>query len=157
MWDVLQTAVAVLGGGFGGALLRFAPEVLSFFKRKMDYKQERDMRILDGEIASKHGAERLAQIIAAGEVTVNDREAEAYTLALKAQTIKTGSKFFDGLNVSVRPITHYFYLLWFAGSHVAMLWVDDVTASKLWGPPQDAIIAGLLSFWFVNRVFFHQK
>jgi len=154
---ILSTILSVVTGGLGGGLLRLAPELIGLFKRKMDYKQEMRLRELDAEIAAKHGAQRLQEIVEGGAVKLELAQADAYREALKAQSIKSGIPWLDGINISVRPVITYGYFFWFVVSHVAAMWVTEEVYSRMWGPEESLVLSGILSFWFVNRVIHHSR
>jgi len=154
---ILDALVAVVTGGLGGGLLRLAPELIGLFKRRMDYTQETKLRQLDADIASRHGAQRLQEIIEEGDVKLDLAQADLHRLALQSQSIKSGIPWLDGINISVRPVITYGYFLWFIASHVAAMWVSAEVYNRMWGPEESLVLSGILSFWFVNRVIHHSR
>jgi hypothetical protein len=79
--------------------------------------------------------------------------------AIKAQSQLTGNKIVDGLNMLVRPLTtYYIVLLWgckkTAEIIFAMQTSDTVHALiSTWTENDQAMLTGVLTFWFVGRVF----
>ena len=88
---------------------------------------------------------------------------EAQKVALQSQVQKTGIRWVDAANFAVRPLTTYYFLLFYglvklATLIVAMRASDPwIAILQVWTENDASILAGILAFWFVGRVFDKQK
>lgn len=148
----------------GGGLMRLLPEVVAFFNRKQDNSHELAMLDKQAELEKTRSAMRQQEITTQGQVDMNVAELAALSEALKGQMQVTGNAFVDTLNFLVRPAVTYFLLLLYALSKVAMfvLAVQHGVAGwdaiiKVYDEEDRAMLSGILSFWFVGRVFDKSK
>lgn len=168
---MLELLGSVLTGGIGGALLRLAPEVIGLFRGKSDNKHEYRMRQLDRDIAKDGGAQKLREIDMRGQADLANKDMLAYITTLKHQAQRTGIRWVDAWNSAIRPgITTAYMLMWGfvkltmgVGLLAASLGAPETGsailagADAMWGPNDDMALSGLLSFWFVGRVFDKRK
>lgn len=145
---------------FGGGLMRLLPELFAFFNKKTDNSHELAMLDKQVELEKTKSAMRQDEIRTQGEADMNVKELDALTEALKSQMQMTGNKLIDGLNFLVRPLTTYFFLLMYALAKIAMFAIAIKsglsgweTILKIYDAEDRAILSGILSFWFVGRVF----
>ena len=143
----------------GGALVRFAPEVLKFFDRKNERAHEALM--FDKSIESDRVKGQMA--IAIQESQANSAydvgALQAYVESIKAQAMPTGVKWVDAMSALVRPAITFAYFGLYAGCRIASLAImmgsgatakDIVTAA--WTAPDMEVLSGILSFWFMDRI-----
>jgi hypothetical protein len=136
----------LLSLGLGG-ILRLAPEVLDFFDRKA-------RRAHDVVMADK-GLEK-------GAI---DAEGVALAEAVKAQGVLTGIRWADALNVLVRPVITYWWVIilytaYLVASFVVILDSGEGMAAsivRLFGANEKGIVNTIISFWFVDRVIRYQR
>lgn len=148
----------LLGTLFGGAF-RLAPEIM----KHLDAKNERghELAMFDKQLTadaarSKHSIDQIeAQSVSAS----NAAEMQAIIEATKAQAVRTGIAWVDAASALMRPlITFWWVILLYTAALVAQfivlvdngaLYVEAIL--KLWGPDERAIVASIISFWFVDR------
>lgn len=153
---MILSLLSMLGGG----LLRLLPEVFAFLNKKTDNEHELAMLDKQAELEKTRSAMRQQEIETQGQVDFNVAELQALGEALKGQMQTTGNVFVDALNFLVRPMTTYFFLLMYALAKIAMFMVAmksglDTwqTVLKIYDAEDRAMLSGILSFWFVGRVF----
>ncbi len=159
MWETLA------GGVVGGAL-RLIPEALTFFDKKNDRKHE--LAMLDKQVAADtlRGSQALEKTKVEGDISQTVKGMEAFVEAVKGQAKpleNTGSKwinFVNGLNQSVRPVIAYLLVSAYLTIKImgcVALWQDGVVAMDIakimYTEDDQAILAGVLNFYFLNRVF----
>ena len=149
----------LLGGLLGGAF-RLAPEILKWIDRKAEREHELAMQDKALEFEKLRGAQRMAEINAAGDAAWNTGAIEALKEAVAGQGRPTGVKWADALSSSVRPIiTYWFMALYCAAKTAAFVgaidagaeWIPAIQAA--WTEADQALWAGVLNFWFLGRVF----
>lgn len=152
----------VLGGILGG-LSRLAPEVFKFIDRKSDRKHELDMLAaslaadkarLEGQLAIATSATQQAEFTSA---------LSALQEAVKGQSEKVGIGWIDGISSLVRPtVTYIVFIMWVIVKLASLGTVLRHSTSLdefsklviLWWVPNDqAMLAAILNFWFMGRVF----
>ena len=147
----------LLGGLLGGAF-RLAPEILKWLDRKGERGHELAMQDKALEFEKLRGAQRMAEIGASADAAWNTGALEALRESVMAQGRSSGVKWADALSISVRPvITYWFMALYCAAKTAAFAAV--VTAGADWGvailhawtEADQALWAGVLNFWFLNR------
>ena len=153
---MILTLLSMLGGG----LMRLLPEVFAFLNKKTDNAHELAMMDKQAELEKTRSAMRQQEIETQGQVDFNIAELNALGEALKSQMQVTGNSVVDTLNFLVRPLTTYFFLLMYALAKLAMFVVAmksglDTweTVLKIYDAEDRSILAGILSFWFLGRVF----
>jgi hypothetical protein len=149
----------LLGGLLGGAF-RLAPEVLKWLDRRGERGHELAMQDKALEFEKLRGAQRMAEIGAAGDVAWNTGAIEALKEAVAGQGRASSVKWADALSASVRPVITY----WFMGLYCAAktaAFAAAVAGGASWGAAilhawteaDQALWAGVLNFWFLGRVF----
>jgi hypothetical protein len=149
---------ALVGGALGG-LFRFAPEVLKFMDRKGDRAHE--LAMFDKQLAAdaQKSAEQLAAINAQHLADADNKDLDALIAAVNVQGAKTGVGFVDAINALVRPVLTFY---WCIGLYTAVLYARwavlqgqgvaaEAAILQLWGPSEMALVASMMSFWFVDR------
>lgn len=157
---MILTLLSMLGGG----LMRLLPEVMTFLNRKQDNSHELAMLDKQAALEQARSTMRQQEITTQGQVDMNVAELAALSEALKGQMQVTGNGFVDTLNFLVRPMTTYFFLIMYALAKIAMFAIAIRsglagwdTILKVYDPEDRAILSGILSFWFVGRVFDKNK
>lgn len=130
-----------------GAILGFFssvfPDLLKLLQDRRDKAHE--LRILDLQMqqqAQGH-TERLAEIEASFFAE------EMKRLAMQGKNDRTGIRWVDALNASVRPVIAYAFFLVYAAVK-AMQWQADLPW-LLWTDEDKAIFAAIISFYFGSR------
>lgn len=152
---MVETLVGTLFGG----LFRMAPEILKWMDRKDERKHELSM--FDKQLEADHmkGDQALAQINANAAAAMGAGEIQALIEATKAQAVPSGIRWVDGINSLMRPlITFWWVVVLYTAALVAQyLFLIDGGSSmaaailKLWGVEEKALVASIVSFWFVDR------
>lgn len=145
---------------FGGGLMRLLPEVFSFLNKKTDNKHELDMLDKQFALESTRAAARVHEIEVQGNINETLALLEAQKEAQKSQMQITNVGWVDAANFLVRPITTYYFLLMYGAAKAAMFVTaiyGDVTGweaiLRIYDAEDRAILASILAFWFVGRVF----
>lgn len=152
---MIETLVGTLFGG----LFRMAPEILKWVDRKDERKHELSMFEKQLQADTLKGNQVLEHINANAAAAMGAGEIQALIEATKAQARQTGIKWVDGLNSLMRPlITFWWVVVLYTTALVAqfLFLVDsgaDVTQAilALWGVEEKALVASIVSFWFVDR------
>ncbi|KAA3649402.1 MAG: hypothetical protein DWQ11_18850 [Proteobacteria bacterium] len=148
----------LLGTLFGG-LFRLAPEALKWLDRKDERKHELAMFDKQLEADKLKGDQAIAQIDAQADATIGAAEIQAIIEATKAQAAQTGIRWVDAFNALMRPTITFW---WVIVLYSVALWArfDVLVAGgqsnvqailALWGTDEKAIVASIISFWFVDR------
>ena len=128
--------------GFAGAML---PDLLAIFRECSDRQYEKDML----EMQLKQQALGLTERL--DEVRLEQAGAERQALY---RTWASGVKWVDALNGSVRPVLAYaFFLLYATTKCLQFNQHPSPLPWLLWGEEDQAIFAGIISFYFGQRAF----
>jgi hypothetical protein len=172
--SILGTTGATLLGGGLGAVLRLAPEILKLVDRGNERKHE--LALLDKNTAAeaaraKAGLQEHQLVADSAQITAG---IAALQEAVKGQGQLTGIKFVDAINATVRPVLTYGLVLPYvfgklmtftaliyngianAGVQITPA-VVQAAISATYTPSDMAILAGILNFWFLGRVFDKQS
>ncbi|HEY6019158.1 MAG TPA: hypothetical protein VIY48_04440 [Candidatus Paceibacterota bacterium] len=160
---MIETLLTLFGGGLGG-LLRFVPEIIKFFGDKQDREHEYRMTQLQLDIDKARSEQAIDLVHANGDMAQAAGEMQAYIEAIKGQSVRSGVKWLDGLNQSVRPVVTYWWMSLFTVYKIAtiyaayLVWttLDDFIA-KLWTTQDAGVLSMILGFWFVDRAIRNQK
>lgn len=165
---LLNGAVATGIGGALGGLLRLAPEVLKIFDRKNERKHELALLDKNTEAEKARAASGLREHELQADTAQIAGALDALKEALKGQFQRTGIRWVDALNQSVRPILTYliagpyamgkclvFAALLYVGMVKQGLSPEMVTAAlaATYTFADMAILSGILNFYFLGRVF----
>ena len=152
---MIETLFSLLGGG----MLRVVPEILGFMSKKDDNSHELAMLKFQVELESLKSAGRQAEIAIQGEVDQMLAALKAQGDALAGQMKQTGIWWVDALNTLVRPLTTYWFLFLYSVVKISTIiaaWGEAGVWTAIiasWTKDDMAILSGILSFWFVGRVF----
>jgi hypothetical protein len=130
--------------GFFSSLL---PEALKILQDKSDKKHELQILTMQMKIQQSGASDKLAEINAMADI----EEAKAIY-----QTYNIGVKWLDALNGTVRPVLAYaFFMLYGMIKYyqIKVIGFDAVinNVELLWNVEDQAIFAGIISFYFGNR------
>ena len=154
--------LTILGTLLGGAF-RIAPLLVQFFDKKNERDHEARMfdKQLEADKLKAAAAKDLA--IVQGDNAATLADINAMIEATKAQGQKTGIKIVDGINALVRPTLTFWWCIVLESVALAAGYitlrahgiaaVDAITL--MWGEPEKAIVASIISFWFVDRAIRH--
>ena len=147
----------LLGGLLGGAF-RLAPELLKWLDRRGERGHELAMQDKALEFEKLRGAQRMDEIHASADAAWNTGAIESLREAIAAQGKRSGVRWADALSVSVRPIITYWFMALYCAAKLATFaaaltagqgWA--VAATQAWTEADQALWAGVLNFWFLNR------
>lgn len=152
---MIETLIGTLLGG----VFRMLPEVLKWLDRKDERKHELSM--FDKQLsADKMRADAQQQALQTqSDMTMGQAELAAMIAATTAQATQTGVKWVDALSSLMRPlITFWWVIVLYSVALVARFWVLVQAGTSnldavvlLWGADEKAIVASIISFWFVDR------
>ena len=160
----MEGFITLLGGGLGG-LLRLAPELLKWADRKNERKHELAMLDKQNEADKNRSAAELTALQSAGQFQLDTAALTALQEAIKGQSQLTGVKWVDALSQLMRPlITLQWVIILYpaviVATYVLMLQAGDGALNallKVFGPEEKAMVAGIVNFWFLDRVIRHNK
>ena len=154
----------MLGGGILGSLLggvfRLAPEVLKWMDKKDERAHERLMFEQQCALEQVRGQQKLAEIGAQREATVDAGVMDAFNSAIEQQTemVKVAGGWVASLSASVRPVVTYWILLIWSFIHIWFAWNAWVTGAhpdavfKLMRSGDfSALVSGTLNYWVLDR------
>lgn len=161
---MFEGLITLLGGGLGGAL-RLAPEILKWMDRKNERQHELAMFDKNLEADRLRSDQRLAEVNATAQSALDVAGLQALVEGIKAQGQMTGVKWVDGLNQLMRPaITLQWVVILYpaviVATYVLMLQAGDGALNallKVFGPEEKAMVAGIVNFWFLDRVIKYQQ
>ena len=149
---------------FGGGLMRAVPELIGLWNKKTDNAHELAMLDKQSELEKPRAGARLDEITTQGDIDQTLALLDAQKTALTGQMQRIGIKWVDALNFAVRPLTTYYFLLMYGLAKLAMFVLALQSGIsgweailKLYDDSDREILAGILAFWFVGRVFDKKK
>jgi len=154
----------LLSGGIFGSLLggifRLAPEVLKFLDKKNERGHELEMFNRQCELEAQRGQQKMAEIGAQHEATVDAGVMNAFNAAIESQTemVKAAGGFAASLSASVRPVVTYWILFIWSGVHLWMAYSSWRTGMEptevfklMMSADFSALVSGTLNYWFLDR------
>lgn len=151
---MLETLV---GGALGG-IFRLIPEGMKVWDRKNERKHELDMQSKALEFEKLRGDQKLTEIHETRSATWDTGAMAALVESIKGQGQLTGT-WIDGLSSSVRPIITYMFMSAYLATKIIAMYtahMEGATAlaivSAVWTLDDQALLAGILNFWFLGRV-----
>jgi hypothetical protein len=158
---IMETLLGSLGGG----VLRMVPEVLNWLDRNNARKHELKMQGAALEFEKLRGAQRMDEIGAQNQMALDTGGLAALLEGVKAQGKITGVAWVDAVNSTVRPFLTYWWcvvLMTVAKVSQFILMKAHGMASAeainlLWGVNEMALVAGIMNFWFLDRVIRKNK
>lgn len=157
---MLMTLISMFGGG----LMRVLPELIGLWNKRTDNTHELAMLDKQFQLEQTRAAARMDEMTTQGDIDQTLALLAAQKSALEGQMQKIGIRWVDALNFAVRPLTTYYFLILYGLAKLAMfvLAVQDGISGwdailKLYDDSDREILAGILAFWFVGRVFDKKK
>lgn len=134
-----------------GFLSAGLPHLMEFYTSRQSNTHELEMLRLHAELAK---IEQQGKLEAVGIQSDANMYHDQIQLAL-ASLKPTGINFIDGLNASVRPVVAYaFFALY---TLVKLAQYRSGLPWLLWTEEDQAIFAGIISFYFGQRAFKHMR
>lgn len=137
--------ITLLGSllGFIGAAF---PDILKLWRDKADREHELKILMLQMDQQKQGFEQRLEEIRTSADISES--------IALY-KTYQSGVRWVDALNATVRPVLAYAFFLLYAGAkwlQLSLLTPNSMQSVYiLWGAEDQAIFAGIISFYFGQR------
>jgi hypothetical protein len=154
----------LLGGGIFGSLLgglfRLAPECLKWLDKKDERAHELQMFDRQCQLEGQRGQQKMAEIGAQHEATVDAGVVSAFNAAVEQQTkmAEAAGGWAASLSASVRPVVTYWILglwsfvhVWFAWNAWSVGANPDVVFKMMMSADFAALVSGTLNYWFLDR------
>lgn len=145
----------ILGSLFGG-LFRLAPELLKFFDKNNDRKQELALFKIQTELEKLRGEYKIQERYV--EHSVQELNAIQQAFKDQAETSKSSYPWVAALSALVRPmVTYVLFGLYIAVKISLMVYAINTGApwhemlQKNWTLEDFAMLNMILTFWFVGR------
>lgn len=147
-----------LGGSLLGGLFRLAPEAIKLFDRKSERAHELQMFKEQVDLEKTRSAGKLQEIGATNSGAIDAAAMQAFGEAIRAQAQPTGVKWVDAANALVRPSVTYILVALYVGTKASLgliAYQADASLQQLvdalWGVDDQALLAGILNYWFLDR------
>jgi hypothetical protein len=154
----------LLGGGIFGSLLggvfRLVPEVLKWLDKKNERSHELQMFQSQCALEEKRGAQKLSEIAAQKEATLDMGAMTALNAAIQQQTdmVKAAGGWAAALSASVRPVMTYYLLVVYGVVKVCLIVTQTNSGvafvevmPKLWSIDDMALLSGVVNYWILDR------
>lgn len=154
----------LLGGGVLGSLLggifRLVPEAMKLFDRKNERQHELAMFERQCDLEKVRGAQKMAEIGAQRDVSIDTGMMAAFKSAIDQQTemVKAAGGWVASLSASVRPVMTYYLLVMYGAvkaSFVIMAYQNNIpfleALVRNWTTEDMALLTGVINFWMVDR------
>jgi len=153
-----------LGGGIVGSLLggifRLVPEAIKFWDKKNEREHELAMFDKQCELEKVRGSQKLAEIGAQREATVDSGVMDAFNAAITQQTemVKAAGGWAASLSASVRPVMTYYLLLLYGVFKTATMAIGYASGQPVpellkdaWSVDDMALLSGVVNYWILDR------
>jgi len=152
---------STLIGGLLGGIFRFLPELLKYLDARNERKHELAMQDKAIEFQRLKGDQRMEEISAQGQQDWNVGALETLRTALQGQDTPSGVKWIDGLSKLMRPLITIQWVVFLYPAVIVCGFIVLVQSGvsvlqalpAVFGPEEKALVAGILNFWFLGRVF----
>jgi hypothetical protein len=153
--------VETLLGGLLGGIFRIIPEILKWMDRKDERRHELSLQDKQLEFQRLKGSQRLEEIGAESQAQWDAGALDALKGAVAGQDALTGVRWVDGFSHLMRPlITFQWVIVLYPAVIVAGYFMATAAGTpplqalvECFGPAEKALVAGILNFWFLGRVF----
>jgi len=153
--------ISTLLGGLLGGFFRILPEILRYLDRKSERTHELAMQDKAIEFERIRGAQRLEEIRTQGQQDWNVGALETLQTALAGQDTPSGVKWIDGLSKLMRPLITIQWVVFLYPAVIVAGFIVLVQSGvsvlqalpAVFGAEEKALVAGILNFWFLGRVF----
>lgn len=151
----METLIGTLFGG----LFRLAPEFIKWLDRKNERAHELSMFGKQIELDQLRATNALQQTKAEGEISIATKDIEALIAGANAQAVRTGIRWVDAINSLMRPTITFWWVIVLQTSVMVTTIAMHVSAGsspgeallKIWGTDEKAIVASIISYWFLDR------
>ena len=139
-----------LFASIAGFISSLIPEIIKFLRDQNDKKHE--LQVFDRQI--RYNKNNQSKILS--DIDISRDLAEHAALY---STYKSGISWVDALNGSVRPVLAYSFFIMYVWVKIAQYTTIKSTAliieyiDIIWGVDDQAIFAGIISFYFGQRTF----
>jgi len=153
-----------LGGGIVGSLLgglfRLVPEIIKFLDKKNERGHELSMFDKQCELEKVRGSQKLAEINAQREATVDSGVMDAFNAAINQQTemVKAAGGWVASLSASVRPVMTYYLLLLYGVFKTATMAIGYASGQPVpellkdaWTGDDMTLRSGVVNYWILDR------
>jgi hypothetical protein len=148
-------------GSFLGGLFRIIPEIMKYLDAKNERKHELDMQDKALEFQKLKGDQRIDEIGAQGQVDWNTGALDALKTAIEGQDKLIGVPWVDAISKLMRPLITLQWVIILYPAVIIASFVSLVMSGlsivdalpKIFGIEEKALVAGILNFWFLSRVF----
>jgi hypothetical protein len=152
---------STLIGGLLGGIFRLLPEILKYLDARNERKHELAMQEKAIEFQRLKGDQRMEEISAQGQQDWNVGALETLRTALQGQDTPSGVKWIDGLSKLMRPLITIQWVVFLYPAVIVCGFIVLVQSGvsvlqalpAVFGPEEKALVAGILNFWFLGRVF----
>jgi len=152
-------------GGILGGIFRIIPELLKFFDAKNERAHELAMTDKQIEFEQVRGAQKMAEMETQAQTEWNTGALDTLKSSIESQFRPSGIKWADALSTIIRPLITIQWVIFLypaviiSGFYIA---IQHGTAPlealvKVFGPDEKALVAAILNFWFLGRVFDRTK
>lgn len=154
----------LIGSALGG-IFRLGQAFLEAREKQRDREHEFRMTEMQGNQAMAAAEARLREIGTMGDIALAAADVQALVKGIQSQAseAKAAGGWAANLSATVRPITTYTLLLYYGAVKAAVIaasWAGEGASyaiSASWGEGDMAILASILSFWFVDRSIRHTQ
>jgi len=151
---------ATLIGSLIGLFTRALPEVINYLDKKNDRRHELELVQEQTKYSLALGAQKQEEIKIQGEVTYDEKALDAFKVALEGQNKYTSNTKIDILNAIIRPlITIQWVIILYPAVIIAKFWALMAQSTPIliaiplvWTDTENGIVAGIINFFFLNRV-----
>jgi len=159
-----------LGGGIVGSLLggifRLVPEAIKFWDKKNEREHELAMFEKQCELEKVKGSQKLAEIGAQKEATIDSGVMDAFNAAInqQAEMVAAAGGWAASLSASVRPVMTYYLLLLYGVFKTATMAIGYASGQPVpellkdaWSVDDMALLSGVINFWILDRSLAKRK
>lgn len=151
--------IETLMGTLLGGAFRMAPELIKWLDRKGDRAHELSMFDKQIQADKLRASQQLQMSQLQADTTMGTAELAAMIAATNTQAVKSGVRWIDALSSLMRPlITLWWVIVLYSTALIARFCVLVTEGTPnieaivlLWGADEKAIVASIISFWFVDR------
>ena len=151
--------IETLIGSLLGGVFRMVPEFLKWLDRKDERKHELAMfdNQLKADTLKIEAGQKLAELEA--NKSVGLAEIQGLIEGVRAQAVKSGVRWVDGLSSLMRPLITFWWVIVLYSTALTAQFIVLLQAGtpgveaivRLWGTDEKAIVASIIGFWFVDR------
>jgi len=153
--------IETLLGGLLGGVFRIIPEILKFFDAKNDRVHELKMQAVEYRFRELAGKQRIAELSEGERRDWNTGALDALQASIQAQGKPSGVRWIDGFSSLMRPLITFQWVILLYPAVIVATFVLYIAGGQpplealiaVFGPEEKALVAGVLNFWFLGRVF----